>query len=267
MKRTTLALMGLLALGTGAGSLFAETVATAPAMRLSGGYLTPDKLPDDLALIPAPPTDGSATLRRDRDGEKRAIALFGTARWELAKVDADIFTPAAVTNTMSCAAGLIIGAETTPKTNTLLRRVMSDLGRASTRSKETYKRPRPFVGNGKPICTPDQEGILRGNGSYPSGHASIGYGWGLILADLLPQRRRQLIRRGYAFGDSRRVCNVHFTSDIEAGQTIAIAVVARLQSDPAFQADLAAARAELRGLKVKPAKADCAREAAALRLR
>ena len=121
------------------------------------------------------------------------------------------------------------------------------------------------MGNGQPICTPDQDGVLRGNGSYPSGHASIGYGWGLILGDLLPGRRRELTRRGYAFGDSRRICNVHFISDIEAGQTIAVAVLAKLQANPAYQADLAAARAELRSIiRVKP---ECSAERAALRLR
>ncbi len=160
---------------------------------------------------------------------------------------------------------MVIGPDTTPKTNALLRRVMTDFGRASTRSKEKYARPRPFVGNGKPICTPDQDGILRGNGSYPSGHSSIGHAWGLILGDLLPGRRAKLRLRGRQFGDSRRVCNVHFISDIEAGQLIAEVVYARLQDDPAFKADFAAARAELRTVtRVKP---DCVAERAALRMR
>ena len=263
-KRT--GILALAVIGATTGMVLAQQAPVMPAAatRMAGGYLSPDRMPDDLKLLSPPPGDGSDTLKRDRDAEKRALALRGSARWEQAKIDADIFTPNAA-NTMSCAAGFVIGPETTPKLNALLRRVMSDLGRASTASKAKYNRPRPFVGNGQPTCTPDQEGVLRGNGSYPSGHASIGYGWGLILGEVVPGRERQLRARGHAFADSRRICNVHFRSDIEAGELLATIVVARLQDDPAYHTDLAAARAELR--TVAHVKPQCAAERAALRMR
>ena len=69
---------------------------------------------------------------------------------------------------------------------------------------------------------------------------------------------------GLVFGDSRRVCNVHWLSDVEEGRVIATAVVARLHGEPAFRADMDAARAELAAQTGKPAATDCAREAAAL---
>ena len=261
-KPTVLLALALIGGATGAG--VAQTAPVMAPSRLSSGYLSPDRMPDDIALLPPPPVAGSLRLERDRVAEARALALRGTARWEQAKVDADIFGPTA-TATMSCAAGFAIGPATTPRLDALLRRTMSDLGRASTASKAKYKRPRPFVGNGQPTCTPDQEAGLRGNGSYPSGHASIGYGWGLILGDVVPARRRELRQRGHDFADSRRVCNVHFRSDVAAGEVLATAVVARLRVDPGFRADLAAARAELRDLpRVAP---QCAAERAALRLR
>ena len=261
--RKPMVLLALALLGGAAGAGFAQSAQMAAPSRLSSGYLSADRLPDDLVLVPSPPTVGSRALKRDRAAEKRALALRGTARWQQAKVDADIFSPDAA-NTMSCAAGFAIGPVTTPKLDTLLRRTMSDLGRASTASKAKYNRVRPFVGNGQPTCTPDQEAVLRDNGSYPSGHASIGYGWGLILGDVVPQRRRELRQRGHAFADSRRVCNVHFRSDIEAGEQLATAVVARLRDDPDYRIDIAAARAELRtGPRPKP---QCAVERAALRL-
>lgn len=262
--RKPIVVLTLAVFGGAAGAVLAQSAQKVAPSWVSSGYLSADRLPDDRALLPPPPAVGSNALKRDRAAERRAVALHGTARWELAKVDADIFGPDAA-NTMSCAAGFMIGPGTTPKLNALLRRTMSDLGRASAASKAKYNRPRPFVGNGQPTCTPDQEEVLRGNGSYPSGHASIGSGWGLILADVVPKRRRELRARGVAFADSRRICNVHFRSDIEAGERLATAVVARLREDPAYRADLAAARAELRALpRVKP---QCAAERAALRLR
>ena len=249
--------------GAAGGVVFAQSATMIAPSRLSSGYLPAERMPDDIALLAPPPAEGSGALKRDRDAEKRALGLRGTARWEQAKVDADIFSPNAA-NTMSCAAGFVIGPATTPKLDTLLRRTMSDLGRASTASKAKYNRPRPFVGNGQPTCTPDQEAGLRGNGSYPSGHASIGYGWGLILGDLIPARRRELRARGHEFADSRRICNVHFRSDVAAGELLATAVVVRLRDDPAYQADVAAVRAELRATpRVEP---PCAAERAALRL-
>ena len=102
---------------------------------------------------------------------------------------------------------------------------------------------RPFTVNGRPSCTPAHEAILRADGSYPSGHSALGYGWGLILAEAIPGRAAELVARGRSFGDSRRICNVHWLSDIEEGRIVATAVVARHNAEPAFQADLAAARA------------------------
>jgi hypothetical protein len=78
--------------------------------------------------------------------------------------------------------------------------------------------------------------------SYPSGHASIGWAWALVLADLAPDRAEAILARGRAFGESRAVCGVHFPSDIAAGQDIGGHVVTRLYAEPAFRADLERAR-------------------------
>jgi len=245
----------------------AAAPAAAPAMPVMTlgprSYLGPARWPDAMALIGRPPAEGSAALRRDRRLEAAALALRGSPRWALARADADLWS-AAATGAFSCAAGREIGPATTPRVDSLLRATMSDLGRVSAAAKDHYARKRPFEGNGQPTCTPEMEQALRSNGSYPSGHATIGYGWALILADLLPARRAALLARGRAFGDSRRVCNVHFASDVAAGQALAAPVLDRFNQDPVFQADLAAARAELRA--VTPVRPSCASETAALAL-
>lgn len=250
------------ALLTGAaGVALGETVVTT---RLPSGYLGPAKMPDSLALVAPPPAEGSKALKRDRKAEARALALHGTPRWALATADADLFTPRA-TSAMSCAAGFAIGPQTTPQLDALLRKAMPDLGLVSAKAKAKYDRARPFETNGKPICTPEADKTLRGNGSYPSGHATIGYGWALIVAEVVPNRRSQLLARGRAFADSRRVCNVHYKSDVEAGMALAAPVLETLLADPEFQSDLAAARAEVKALSA--AKPDCKAETAALKLR
>ncbi len=51
--------------------------------------------------------------------------------------------------------------------------------------------------------------------------------------------------RGRAYGQSRVVCGVHTPSAVEAGRTVGGSVLAVLNTDPTFRADLEAARAEL----------------------
>lgn len=229
-------------------------------------YLSKEAMPDSLKLDPPPPARGSAAEARDKEAQKAALKLQGTARFALAARDADLWSPRAV-GAFSCAAGMTISPTTTPKIDALLRRASREFGMASSPTKQKYMRKRPFVVNGKPTCTPEHEAQLRGNGSYTSGHSGIGWGWSLVLAQVFPDRTAELVARGRAFGDSRRVCNVHWLSDVEQGQVVASAVFARLQSEPAFQADLAAAREEARALAGQHGPAACDAEAAALALK
>ena len=228
-------------------------------------YLAPGDIPDGVVLNPPAPETGSATEVRDIEASKAALALRGTARWDLARRDADLFSPTA-TATYSCAAGITIGAATTPKINALMLRAARDLAMATRATKQKYMRKRPFMVNGQPTCTPEQEKLLAGDGSYPSGHSAIGWGWGLILSEVVPSRATQLVARGRAFGDSRRICNVHWLNDTEEGRIDADAVLARLHAEPAFLADVAAAREEARALAGTslPSAESCAAEAAAL---
>lgn len=236
-----------------------------PAMSSLGkGYLESSAAQDSLMLSPPPPAPGSAAEARDREAEKAALALRDTPRWALATADADFISPKA-TGALSCAAGVDIGPQTTPRLDKLLRRTIADLGLSTSVIKRNYQRPRPFMINGQPTCTPDWEPLLRRDGSYPSGHSAIGYGWGLILAELIPARTNHLVARGRAFGDSRRICNVHWLSDTEEGRIAAAATVARLNADPAFLKDIKAVRAELK--KAKAPARDCDAEAAALALK
>lgn len=267
-----LGLGGAIALAATSAIVTGQTSpAPSPGLNLlsGGGYLPRGGVPNSLLLNPAPPAPGSAVEARDLEGAKAAIAVQGSPRWVLATRDAELMTPAA-TGAFSCAAGVAIGPQTTPKLQALMRRVLVDLAMSTGPTKRKYMRQRPFMVNGKPTCTPEAEAVLRRDGSYPSGHSALGYGWGLILAEVIPDRAAELVARGRAYGDSRRICNVHWLSDIEEGRVVASAVVARLNAEPAFRADLDAARAEVVALSASnsgrdPGR-DCAAEAALLAL-
>jgi acid phosphatase (class A) len=229
------------------------------------GYLDPKVLPDSLALINPTPVAGSAIAILDNAVSKANLTLRGTKRWDLATIDADLSFPN-VAGTYSCAAGIPITETDTPHLYILLRRSLADAGLATYAAKNTYKRTRPFMENNQPTCAPDQDASLRTDGSYPSGHTTIGWAWALILTEIAPDKTNAILARGRAFGDSRLVCNVHWQSDVNEGRVIGASAVARLHADPSFEADLEAAKLEYavavaKGLK--PTR-DCTAEAAAL---
>ncbi len=232
---------------------------------VSEGYLRPEVLPNSLALLPPPPAEDSAAHALDITFSRKALAFRGTIRWELATVDAILLFPRAA-ESFSCALGVPITKELTPRLYMLMRRTVADAGFATYNAKSYYQRKRPFIVNDEPICTPDEEAFLLTSGSYPSGHTAIGWAWALILSEIAPERADAILARGRAFGESRIICNVHWYSDVAEGRIIGAAAVARLHADSAFKADLEAAKGEVaaaRARELKPRR-DCEAEANAL---
>lgn len=228
------------------------------------GYLSPQTLPNSLALLPPPPAAGSVAFALDQEYSRRSFALRGTPAWELATSDADLMFPQAA-GTFSCALNAPITEKDTPHLYMLLRRTLTDAGFSTNAAKDHYKRTRPFVVNKEPMCTPEEKAALEKNGSYPSGHNAVGMAWALILTEISPEQTDAILARGRAFGLNRIVCNVHWYSDTIQGRYMGADTVARLHADPKFRADLEAAKAELevvRAKELKPTR-DCSGEGAA----
>lgn len=178
-SRRTLTGIAITALLVGSGLAGARQGA-APAGSViatdAHGYLEKSELPDSLQLVPPPPQDDSAALANDETVSKAMLALRGTPRWELAAQDAVLRFPAAATH-FSCALGIQIDQTSTPHLVRVLERSMRDASTATSAAKARYQRPRPFMRNAQPMCTPDDDAALRKNGSYPSGHTAIGWTW------------------------------------------------------------------------------------------
>ncbi len=229
------------------------------------GYLPVEMLPDSLELIPPPPLDGSTAFALDNDVSMQSLVLQGTARWNVAAQDADLEFPHAA-GTFSCALNAPITEQETPQLYMLLRRTLADAGLSTYTAKNHYNRTRPFVVNNAPTCTPGDEGALMNDGSYPSGHTAIGWAWALILAEISPEQADAILARGWAFGQSRAICNVHWQSDVMMGRIMGAVSVASLHSDPEFRAAVEASKGELRNVRSKglqPTR-DCQAEADAL---
>lgn len=270
MKTRTLPSLALAITLTACASAPATSDADAPLPEVhtgsakASGYLSPEHLPDSLALLPPPPTAGSPAYALDEAVARASFALRDTPRWHFASAEADTAFPHGA-SAFACALRQRIDAGSTPAIYRLLQRSLIDAAHSVKGAKQHYQRQRPFIVNGQPVCTPDDTG-LRSRGSYPSGHAAIGWTWALILSELAPERATALQARGLAYGEDRVVCNAHWASDVRQGRLLGAATVAALHADATFRRDLDAARAELANTSAAPDPQTCATEDAALAL-
>jgi acid phosphatase (class A) len=240
-----------------------------PQLKLGAlqGYLDPKAMPDSLALIPPPPAPGSAAFALDVEVAQNTFALRDTPRFTLAAADFELNVPNFV-NVFSCALNTAITKENAPYLYNLLSRSFTDIGMSTYAAKNHYQRTRPFQYNHEPLAVPEARDFLERDPAYPSGHTALGWGYALILTEIAPDRTKEILARGRAFGESRIVCNHHWYSDVVWGRFMGAATVARLHADPTFLADLEAAKAEFAALRAKgvPPTGDCQAEAAALAL-
>lgn len=84
--------------------------------------------------------------------------------------------------------------------------------------KKHYLRARPFLADARVQPVLEREA----SPSYPSGHATGGLLFALVLAELAPDRREALLAQGRLVGVDRVIGGVHYPSDIEAGQRLAL---------------------------------------------
>lgn len=224
-----------------------SAVLTLPLSPLIAQYLDNKELPNSLTLLPPPPTEGTANFARDMEQYVIGRALRDTPRGQQAVKDANL-GDGWFCESFSEAFGTEISKEKTPELYKLLTNVSSDASHVTDLAKSHYMRKRPFMKLNEPTSTPDDEKFLIPNGSYPSGHTSIGWSTALVLAEINPSRQDEILKRGYEFGQSRTIVGAHWQSDVDAGRVTAASVVARLHADEEFMKQLAKAKKEVKKL-------------------
>jgi acid phosphatase (class A) len=127
-----------------------------------------------------------------------------------------------------------------PRTKAFFRKVGQDNKLLVDQVKDHWKRQRPYVvdpdlAQGKPVA----------GGSYPSGHSTLSMTLALVLAEIFPEKRDDLLTAARSIGWHRVVIAKHFPTDVFAGRVLAQAIVRELKANPEFQRDLAEVKAEL----------------------
>jgi acid phosphatase (class A) len=206
---------------------------------------------DAVAVIGPPPAPGSAADAADRAAVATTAAGIGGPVWAQGKAQLSLRSRGSMRG-LACALGRSVSAQATPATSRLLARAHADVSGPAAKAKTHFRRDRPFVGDAnQQTCDPrTRDAVKPGSGdvlgfSYPSGHAAYGRMAARVLAQAKPGRRAALQQWGDGMGDNRVACRLHWPSDVAAGRKLADAAFARIKADPAFLADVAAARAEL----------------------
>ena len=233
--------------------LFAAPVAAQPAMTAAAPAASPtpgyvaDRPPLALMrLLPPPPEARSTDEQADKFLYRQSKRGIGGTLWQSAIGQLSVTSPSFV-KAVSCAVGATLSQQTTPATMTLLRRAGTDLSRAVFLAKDYYKRPRPFSTDKGKACDPDAavDGGKSLGFAYPSGHAAVGWLWGLILSDARPVRSAAVLKFGKSTGDLRIACRVHWASDVTGGRLMATALYQQIADSADYKADLQKAKAEL----------------------
>jgi len=189
------------------------------------------------SILSGPPARGS-------DTEKAEIAAL--LQWQNRRTAADVLRCESEQDANPFIFSEVIGDKfvdkNLPVTATLLKEVQSDIKGITAAAKAKWDRKRPpYVDDRIKPCV-----ALETNGSYPSAHAVRGVVWSRILAEIFPEKKEALLKRGLLMGEDRVIAGIHFPSDVEAGQKLGNAIADQLLADPAFQGSLKSAKDECR---------------------
>ncbi|MDX2095710.1 MAG: phosphatase PAP2 family protein [Alphaproteobacteria bacterium] len=189
-------------------------------------------------VLAAPPAQDSKLYAHEIDGILARQAKLTAADKAIVAAEDHIRPPMIVVPVL----GEKYTEQAYPALFTLLRHSASDAWRLADATQDYWHRDRPWVADDR--VTLLVSSITRP--SYPSGHTVTNHIWAHVLSELFPARRQALFARAYAIGMHRVDAGVHFPSDVEAGKKFAAALYEKMRTNPTFQSELAAARAELK---------------------
>ena len=254
----------LLAAGLGVGGCATRPTRPPVFSDVTTGYLADGALARLVDAVPPAPIAGSDVDAADKAASARFAALQDTDRWLLATAHAELRPPLALQH-FDCALGVRLGSAETPVLDRLMARIFHDAETAAERVKARAARARPVGDDPERGACQTLTPAGRASRSYPSGSAAVGTAYAEAFAVLEPDRAQAVRRIGQEIGLSRLVCAMHYPSDVAAGSALGRAVAVEAATTPAFQGDLAEARAELARARASGrTNPGCAAERAAL---
>jgi acid phosphatase (class A) len=218
---------------------FSLALVAAPLHALADlNYLAPGQ-PDSSIFLAPPPLPGSPEQAADMAEVVAVFHACPTNEAALAfsekKFSIFNFTPAI---------GTFFQPGKFPKTEAFFERVQKDAAATTDVAKDFWKRLRPYT-----VDPSLASGKLEKSFSYPSGHSTEATVLALVLADLFPDKRDDIMAIGRNIGWHRVEIARHYPTDIYAGRVFAQAIVREMKANPDFQRDLEQAKSELEAAK------------------
>ncbi|TRC81559.1 phosphatase PAP2 family protein [Mesorhizobium sp. WSM4310] len=192
----------------------------------------------DLTMIlPPPPANDSAQTKAEL-GEVLTLQVTRTPEMVASAVADSEENVWRFANVM----GPNFNKDKLPKFSAFFDRVVETEGAVVDPAKDVWKRPRPHQLSDlvKPVVK------LSSSGSWPSGHATVGTMMSIILADMVPEKRAEIMARAAEYAHNREVGGIHYASDVEMGRISGSVIAAVLLNRDDFKAEYEVARAELR---------------------
>jgi len=229
----------LLAISIGIPSLLAQVIEPKHSAEPSRGYYLTSQALVITSIIPSAPEQESATTK-DELAELHRIQTERTPKQVKAAqaddAEEDIFVFRSVM-------GEGFRQDQLPLTTALSKHVHGDESFISLPLKTRFRRPRPYQWDKSmnAVCK-----LSEAPNAYPSGHAISGYLEAFTLIAMFPEKSNAIMARADEYAHNRLVCGVHYPSDLAASRLVASAAFGYMLANPTFEADLTAARTEIR---------------------
>lgn len=192
---------------------------------------------DLMSFLPPPPANDSRQTRvelgevltyqvtRTPEMVKRAQDDVVEDVWRFADVMGPKFTP-----------------QSLPKFSAFFDRVVATEAAVVDPAKDKWKRTRPHQLSDlvKPAVK------ISNSGAWPSGHTTVGTLMGVILSNMVPEKRAEIMARAWEYGQNRIVGGIHFRSDIEMGRLAGMLTAEAVMNTDDYKKEFGPAKDELR---------------------
>jgi acid phosphatase (class A) len=191
------------------------------------------------STIPPPPISSSFEYKLEIEFMKNRISRLSDVQKDLAIKDAVNESAGFFSDTLTS-----FDITKLPKTRLLFDKVKYNAGHEAGVFKNYFKTKRPYQAdsNIQACVAPKVSNLDR---SYPSGHTTMGYAMGIVLANLIPEKAKEIMERARLYGENRINCGAHFPSDVSGGQVLGTLVAKELLKNNEFQLLMKASKEEL----------------------
>ena len=199
-------------------------------------YFGPETVDLTVLLVPPPAQDSDLTKAELAEVKALQASVSEDRKKQAIADDDEGFVPFIATTSLA------IDPAKVPLTAALIQRVLDTEDVVTSPAKKFFARPRPPKVDDaiKPMIE------LSKSNAYPSGHTTNGTAIAIVLSEMVPEKRAELMMRAEDYAMSRLIVGVHYRSDLAAGFASGALIAKELEQNADFQKEFAPAKAELR---------------------